>query len=53
MDTLYLKYRPQKFEEIMWQDHVKKLFMNAIRIGKIAHSYLFIETRGTGKTSVA
>jgi DNA polymerase-3 subunit gamma/tau len=53
MDTLYLKYRPQKFEEIMWQDHVKKLFMNAIRSGKIAHSYLFSGPRGTGKTSVA
>ncbi len=53
MDTLYLKYRPKKFEEILWQDHVKLLISNAVKSGKISHSYLFSGPRGTGKTSVA
>lgn len=53
METLYLKYRPKKFEDVLWQDHVKKLFSNAVKSGKISHSYLFSGPRGTGKTSVA
>lgn len=53
METLYLKYRPKRFEDVLWQDHVKKLFSNAVKNGKISHSYLFSGPRGTGKTSVA
>ncbi len=53
MDTLYLKYRPQKFADLIWQDHIKMLFENALKSGKVAHSYLFSGPRGTGKTSVA
>ncbi len=53
MGTLYLKYRPKKFGEILWQDHVKLLLSNAVKSGKISHSYLFSGPRGTGKTSVA
>lgn len=53
MDTLYLKYRPKKFGEVVWQDHVKKILANAIKNKKVSHSYLFSGPRGTGKTSVA
>jgi DNA polymerase-3 subunit gamma/tau len=53
MGTLYLKYRPKNFEEILGQDHVKLLLSNAVKSGKVSHSYLFSGPRGTGKTSVA
>ncbi len=53
METLYLKYRPKKFGDLIWQDHVKKLFKNAILKGEVSHSYLFSGPRGTGKTSTA
>ncbi len=53
METLYLKYRPKKFGDLIWQDHVKRLFANAISSGEISHSYLFSGPRGTGKTSTA
>jgi DNA polymerase-3 subunit gamma/tau len=53
MDTLYLKYRPKRFSEIVGQSHVKKLFKNALIKGKVSHSYLFAGPRGTGKTSTA
>ncbi|MCL4408273.1 MAG: DNA polymerase III subunit gamma/tau [Thermotogae bacterium] len=53
MGTLYLKYRPKQFEEILGQDHVKLLLSNAVKSGKVSHSYLFSGPRGTGKTSVA
>lgn len=53
MGTLYLKYRPKKFEDVVWQDHVKKILINAIKSKNISHSYLFSGPRGTGKTSVA
>lgn len=53
MRTLYLKYRPKNFEDLVWQEHVKKLFENALLKGKVAHSYLFSGPRGTGKTSTA
>ena len=50
---LYRKYRPQKLEEIVGQEHVKKALANAINLNKIAHAYLFTGPRGTGKTSTA
>ncbi len=53
METLYLKYRPKKFSDIVWQKHVKKLFSNALSKGMISHSYIFSGPRGTGKTSTA
>ncbi len=51
--SLYRKYRPQTFEEVVGQDHITITLRNAIIEGKINHAYLFSGPRGTGKTSVA
>ena len=50
---LYRKYRPQKLEEVVGQEHIKKALKNAIEMNKISHAYLFTGPRGTGKTSTA
>ena len=50
---LYRKYRPQKLEEVVGQEHIKKSLANAIELNKISHAYLFTGPRGTGKTSTA
>ena len=50
---LYRKYRPQKLEEVVGQEHIKKALRNAIELDKISHAYLFTGPRGTGKTSTA
>ncbi len=50
---LYRKYRPQKLEEVVGQEHIKKALTNAISTDKISHAYLFTGPRGTGKTSTA
>ena len=50
---LYRKYRPQKLEEVVGQEHIKKTLKSAIELGKISHAYLFTVPRGTGKTSTA
>jgi DNA polymerase III subunit gamma/tau len=47
------KYRPQKFDELMGQEHVQKTLTNAIESNRVAHGYIFSGQRGTGKTSVA
>jgi len=51
--TLYLKYRPQKFDELIGQNHIKLTLQNEISNNNIAHAYLFSGPRGTGKTTVA
>lgn len=51
--SLYRKYRPQTFDEVIGQDHIVKVLEGAIKLGNIAHAYLFAGSRGTGKTSVA
>jgi len=51
--SLYRKYRPSKWAEVVGQDHVVSVLEGAIKMGNIAHAYLFCGTRGTGKTSVA
>ena len=51
--VLYRTYRPAKFSEVVGQEYIVKTLVNAIRINKIAHAYLFAGPRGTGKTSVA
>ena len=51
--SLYRRYRPQRFSEIVGQDHVVLALRNAVRDQKVAHAYLFSGPRGTGKTSAA
>jgi DNA polymerase III subunit gamma/tau len=51
--SLYRKYRPQNFHDVMGQGHVVRTLQNAIASGRIAHGYLFTGTRGTAKTTVA
>lgn len=51
--TLYRKYRPKTFEEVVGQEHITKTLANQILGGKISHAYLFTGSRGVGKTSVA
>ncbi|HUR49273.1 MAG TPA: DNA polymerase III subunit gamma/tau, partial [Acidimicrobiales bacterium] len=51
--SLYRRYRPQRFDEVRGQDHVTKALRNAVRDGRAAHAYLFSGPRGTGKTSTA
>jgi DNA polymerase-3 subunit gamma/tau len=47
------KYRPQRFADVVGQDHVTQTLGNAIRQKRIAHAYLFVGPRGTGKTTIA
>jgi DNA polymerase-3 subunit gamma/tau len=47
------KFRPQKFDEIVGQDHISKTLKNSISESRIAHAYLFSGPRGCGKTSTA
>jgi DNA polymerase-3 subunit gamma/tau len=51
--SLYRRYRPQRFDEVRGQDHVTRALRNAVRDSKVAHAYLFSGPRGTGKTSTA
>lgn len=51
--SLYRRYRPQRFDEVRGQEHVTKALRNAVRDGRAAHAYLFSGPRGTGKTSTA
>ncbi len=51
--SLYRKYRPARFEDIIGQDHVARTLVNAIKLDRVSHAYLFTGPRGTGKTSTA
>ncbi len=53
MATLYRKYRPQQFSEVVGQNHIKITLEHEIASGKIAHAYLFCGPRAVGKTTVA
>ena len=47
------RWRPKQFSELVGQDHVVKTLGNSIEIDRIAHAYLFVGPRGTGKTTSA
>lgn len=47
------KWRPQTFDDVVEQQHVIRTLKNAIRLGRVAHAYLFAGTRGVGKTTTA
>ncbi|MFA6257430.1 MAG: DNA polymerase III subunit gamma/tau [Candidatus Paceibacterota bacterium] len=51
--ALYRKYRPKTFDEVLGQDHIVKVLESSIETDKVSHAYLFVGSRGTGKTSVA
>src|SRR3954470_13476779 len=51
--SLYRRHRPRTFADVVGQDHVVRTLRNAIAQGKIHHAYLFVGSRGTGKTSMA
>jgi DNA polymerase-3 subunit gamma/tau len=51
--SLYRKWRPQTFADVVGQDHVVGTLVNAIQTGQVHHALLFTGTRGTGKTSTA
>jgi DNA polymerase III subunit gamma/tau len=51
--ALYQKYRPQKFADLVNQNHIKITLENEIKLGKVSHAYLFTGPRGIGKTTTA
>lgn len=51
--SLYRRYRPQTFADVIGQDHITQTLRNAVVEGRVAHAYLFSGPRGTGKTSTA
>jgi DNA polymerase-3 subunit gamma/tau len=51
--SLYRRYRPQRFSEVLGQDHAVLALRNAVAAKKVGHAYLFSGPRGTGKTSIA
>lgn len=51
--ALYRKYRPQRFDEVVGQDHVTSTLAREVVEDKVAHAYLFTGPRGTGKTTCA
>ena len=51
--ALYREWRPQTFEDVVGQEHIKTTLKNQIKNNKTAHAYLFCGTRGTGKTTMA
>jgi DNA polymerase-3 subunit gamma/tau len=53
MLSLYRRHRPKTFEEVVGQEHIVRTLRNAIELDKVHHAYLFVGSRGTGKTSMA
>jgi len=51
--SLYRRHRPGSFDEVVGQTHVVRTLRNAVEGGKVHHAYLFVGSRGTGKTSMA
>jgi DNA polymerase III subunit gamma/tau len=53
MLSLYRRHRPKTFDEVVGQESVVRTLRNAIELDKVHHAYLFVGSRGTGKTSMA
>ncbi len=51
--SLYRRHRPRTFADVVGQEHVVRTLSNAVEQGKVHHAYLFVGSRGTGKTSMA
>lgn len=51
--SLYRKWRPRKWDQVIGQEHIIQTLRNAIAADRVAHAYLFAGTRGTGKTTTA
>src|SRR5688572_27007676 len=51
--SLYRRHRPRSFDDVVGQEHVVRTLRNAVEQGKVHHAYLFVGSRGTGKTSMA
>ncbi len=51
--ALYRKWRPRTFDDVVGQEHITETLKNQVASGRLSHAYLFIGTRGTGKTSCA
>jgi DNA polymerase-3 subunit gamma/tau len=51
--SLYRRHRPRTFDDVVGQDHVVRTLRNAIERDRVHHAYLFVGSRGTGKTSMA
>ena len=52
-EVLARKWRPQQFEQVVGQEHVVQTLRRAIQTNRVAHAYLFVGPRGTGKTTMA
>jgi DNA polymerase-3 subunit gamma/tau len=53
MLSLYRRHRPRTFDSVVGQEHIVRTLRNAIELDKVHHAYLFVGSRGTGKTSMA
>ena len=51
--ALYRKYRPKTWKDVLGQDHIIKVLESSVETNKVSHAYLFVGSRGTGKTTVA
>src|SRR3954454_11259066 len=51
--SLYRRHRPRTFADVVGQEHVVRTLRNAVERGRVHHAYLFVGSRGTGKTSMA
>jgi DNA polymerase-3 subunit gamma/tau len=51
--SLYRRHRPRSFADVVGQEHVVRTLRNAVQRGQVHHAYLFVGSRGTGKTSMA
>jgi DNA polymerase-3 subunit gamma/tau len=52
-EALYRKYRPQSFKDVIGQEHITNVLEGSLKAGNIGHAYLFVGSRGLGKTSIA